>query len=146
MTINLYEEDQKSRAFVQVSEVTRAVVLGVTSADSDVSTLHVAADRTTTVERTARLRMERFRSRMQPAASGRYRLEDSRRGHADTTAIYKQLKFVQDIYLEQELGHSVAWAKHFSAWVEQQPTGANRLKNTTRDLLSRGLYGGICHN
>jgi dTDP-L-rhamnose 4-epimerase len=139
VTINLYEDGQESRDFIHVSDVARAVFLGVTGDGADGSTLNVGSGRATTVERIALLLRERFGSETQPLVSGQYRLGDIRHGYADTAAIYEQLGFAPEISLEQGLDR-------FVAWVKQQAPEPDRLNAVTEELISRGLYGGTCRN
>lgn len=131
-TVNLYEDGQESRDFVHVSDVARAVVLGVTGDGADGSTLNVGSGQATTVEQIAFLLKERFASKSQTVVSGQYRLGDIRHGYADTTAIHKQLGFAPEISLEQGLDR-------FVAWVKQQPVEPDRLGAATQELISRGL-------
>jgi dTDP-L-rhamnose 4-epimerase len=137
VAVNLYEDGQESRDFIHVSDVARAVVLGVTGDGADGSTLNVGSGQATTVERIALLLKERLGSKTRPVISGQYRLGDIRHGYADTTAIYKQLGFVPEISLEQGLDR-------FVGWVKQQPAEPDRLNTVTQELISRGLYGGTC--
>ena len=139
VTVNLYEDGQESRDFIHVSDVARAVFLAITRDGADGSTLNVGSGKATTVERIALLLKERFGSAIQPVISGQYRVGDIRHGYADATAIKKQLDFVSEISLEQGL-------ERFVAWVKQQPTEPDRLESVTQELISRGLYGGACHN
>jgi len=131
-TINLYEDGQESRDFVHVSDVARAVVLGVIGDGADGSTLNVGFGQPTTVERIASLLKERLGSKTTPVVSAQYRLGDIRHGYADTTAIKKQLGFTPEISLEQGLDR-------FVAWVKQQPVEPDRLGTATQELILRGL-------
>lgn len=137
--VNLYEDGKESRDFIHVSDVARAVFLGVTSDGADGSILNVGSGQATTVEQIAHLLKERFESEPPPIISGQYRLGDIRHGFADTSAIYKQLGFAPEISLEQGLDR-------FVAWVKQQPPEPDRLDAVTHELVSRGLHGGICRN
>lgn len=131
-TINLYEDGLESRDFVHVSDVARAVVLGVTGDGADGSTLNVGFGEPTTVERIAALLKERLGSKTVPIVSAQYRLGDIRHGYADITAIQKQLGFTPETSLEQGMDR-------FVAWVKQQPVEPDHLGTATQELVSRGL-------
>jgi dTDP-L-rhamnose 4-epimerase len=131
-TISLYEDGQESRDFVHISDVARAVVLGITSDRADGSTLNVGSGLATTVERIALFLEERFGSKAHSVVSGQYRLGDIRHGYADITAIHEKLGFVPEVSLEQGLDR-------FVAWVKQQPAEPDRLGTATRELVLRGL-------
>lgn len=135
VAVNLYEDGQESRDFIHVSDVARAVFLGVTGDGANGSTLNVGSGQATTVERIALLLKERFGSETQPLVSGQYRLGDIRHGYADTAAIHKKLGFSPEISLEQGLDR-------FVAWVKQQAPEPDRLDAVTQELKSRGLHGG----
>lgn len=131
-TVNLYEDGQQSRDFIHVSDVARAVVLGVTGDGADGETLNVGSGKPTTVEQIAALLAERYGVRARAVISGQYRLGDIRHGYADTTAIGHKLGFAPEISLEQGLGR-------FVAWVKQQPVEQDRLDVATQELIARGL-------
>jgi dTDP-L-rhamnose 4-epimerase len=130
--VNLYEDGQESRDFVHVSDVARAIVLGVTSDRADGSTLNVGYGKPTSVERIAILLSELLGAGAQPIVSGQYRVGDIRHGFADTSAIYQQLGFIPELTLEQGLDR-------FVSWVRRQPMEDDRLDAATEELLSRGL-------
>jgi dTDP-L-rhamnose 4-epimerase len=131
-TVNLYEDGQQTRDFIHVSDVARAVVLGVSSDGADGATLNVGSGKPTTVEQIAALLAVRYGIEARAVISGQYRLGDIRHGYADTTAIGRKLGFVPEISLEQGLGR-------FVAWVKQQPVEQDRLDVATQELIARGL-------
>ncbi len=131
-TVHLYEDVQKSRDFIHVSDVARAVGLGVTGNRADGCTLNVGFDQPTTVEQIALMLKDRLGAKTLPLISGQYRLGDIRHGYADTTAIQKRLGFAPEISLEQGLDR-------FVAWVKQHPMEPGRLDTATQELISRGL-------
>jgi dTDP-L-rhamnose 4-epimerase len=130
--INLYEDGQESRDFVHVSDVARAIVLGVTSDRADGDTLNVGYGKPMSVERIALLLSELLGADAQPIVSGQYRVGDIRHGYADTSAIYQRLGFTPELSLEQGLDR-------FVAWVRRQPMEDDRLDAATQELLSRGF-------
>jgi dTDP-L-rhamnose 4-epimerase len=130
--VNLYEDGQESRDFVHVSDVARAIVLGVTSDRADGNTLNVGYGKPTSVERIALLLSELLGADTQPIVSGQYRVGDIRHGYADTSAIYQRLGFTPELSLEQGLDR-------FVAWVRRQPMEDDRLDAATQELLSRGF-------
>jgi dTDP-L-rhamnose 4-epimerase len=134
-TINLYEDAQESRDFVHVSDVVRAVVLGLLSEAGNGCTLNVGAGYPTTVARIALLLKERLGGENQIVVSGQYRLGDIRHGYADMSAIRAKLGFVPEVSLEQGLDR-------FVAWVRTQPVEPDRLSTATQELLARGLMDG----
>ena len=115
-----------------MSDVARALVLGVTDNGANGSTLNVGFGQPTTVERVAVLLRERLGATTQPVISGEYRLGDIRHGYADITAIHRQLGFAPEVSLEQGLDR-------FVTWVKQQPVEPDRLVAATQELISRGL-------
>ena len=130
--IRLYEDGQESRDFVHVSDVARAVVLGLDSDRADGYTLNVGSGSPTSVERIALLLKERFGSPAQPLLSGQYRLGDIRHGYADLTAIRARLDFVPELQLEQGLNR-------FVEWVKTRPAEPDGLDQATHELVARGF-------
>jgi dTDP-L-rhamnose 4-epimerase len=131
-TIHLYEDGQESRDFVHVSDVARAVALGLASDAADGAILNVGSGRPTSVEQVALLLQERFGVKAPPIVSGQYRLGDIRHGHADVKAIRAQLQFEPEVPLDQGLTRLVEWLK-------TQPVEPDRLDRATAELVSRGL-------
>jgi dTDP-L-rhamnose 4-epimerase len=131
-TISLYEDGRESRDFVHVTDVARAVVLGLASDKAEGSTLNVGSGQPTSVERVALLLKELLGGKTPPIVSGEYRLGDIRHGYADLTAIRAQLGFLPEVTLEQGLDR-------FVAWLGTQPVEPDRLDLATQELLERGL-------
>jgi dTDP-L-rhamnose 4-epimerase len=131
-TIHLYEDGQESRDFVHVSDVARAVQLGLDSDRADGATLNVGSGQSTSVGQVALLLRERFGTKTNPLISGQYRMGDIRHGFADMTAIRARLRFAPEIPLEEGL-------TRFVAWVKTQPLEPDRLDQATAELMARGL-------
>jgi dTDP-L-rhamnose 4-epimerase len=131
-TINLYEDGRESRDFVYVSDVARAVGLGLTSDGADGVTLNVGSGHPTRVEQIALLLKDRLGVKTQPVVSGQYRLGDIRHGYADITAIRARLGFVPEVELDHGLDR-------FVTWVKTQPLEPDRLDTASEELVSRGL-------
>jgi dTDP-L-rhamnose 4-epimerase len=134
-TINLYEDGEESRDFVHVSDVARAVVLGVFSEEETGCTLNVGSGYPTSVACVALLLKERLGGESQMVVSSQYRLGDIRHGYADLSAIRTKLGFVPEVSLEQGLDR-------FVAWVRTQPIEPDRLNTATQELVARGLMDG----
>ncbi|MGB7330095.1 MAG: NAD-dependent epimerase/dehydratase family protein [Terriglobales bacterium] len=130
--IHLYEDGRESRDFVHVSDVARAVGLGLASNGADGATLNVGSGRSTSVEEIALLLQERFGAKARPLITGQYRLGDIRHGYADLTAIRTCLQFAPEIELDKGLAR-------FVEWVKTQPLEPDRLDKATAELVSRGL-------
>jgi dTDP-L-rhamnose 4-epimerase len=131
-TIQLYEDGEESRDFVHVSDVARAVGLGLASDAADGETLNVGAGRPTSVKQVALLLRERLGGQTPPIVSGQYRRGDIRHGYADVTAIRARLKFALEVSLEDGL-------TRFVEWVRTQPVEPDRLDQATGELVARGL-------
>ncbi|MGD0790751.1 MAG: NAD-dependent epimerase/dehydratase family protein [Terriglobales bacterium] len=131
-TIHLYEDGQESRDFVHVSDVARAVGLGLASDGADGATLNVGSGRPTSVEQVAFLLQERFGAKTEPLISGQYRLGDIRHGYADLRAIRACLQFAPEVSLDEGL-------TRFVEWVKTQPVEPDRLDKATAELVTRGL-------
>jgi dTDP-L-rhamnose 4-epimerase len=131
-TIHLYEDGRESRDFVHVSDVARAVGLGLASDGADGATLNVGSGQPTSVEEIALLLVERFGAKARPLITGQYRLGDIRHGYADLTAIHACLQFAPEITLDKGLARFVEWAK-------TQPLEPDLLDKATAELVARGL-------
>jgi dTDP-L-rhamnose 4-epimerase len=131
-TIHLYEDGQESRDFVHVSDVARAVALGLTSDGADGATLNVGSGQPTSVEQVALLLGERFGAKAPPLVTGEYRLGDIRHGYADLAAIRACLQFRPEVPLDQGL-------TRFVEWVKTQPLEPDRLGKAAGELVARGL-------
>jgi len=131
-TNHLYEDCQESRDFVHVSDVARAVGLGLASDGADGATLNVGSGQPTSVENMALLLQERLGTKTQPIISGQYRLGDIRHGYADLTAIRARLQFAPEIALDKGL-------TRFVEWVKTQPLEPDHLEKATAELVARGL-------
>lgn len=137
-TIELYEDGQESRDFVHVSDVARAVVLGLNSGAADGATLNVGSGRPTSVEQVARHLQERFGVQASAVVTGQYRLGDIRHGYADLTAIRSRLQFAPAVSLDEGL-------TYFADWVKSQPVEPDRLEIATEQLVVRGLMPALSH-
>jgi len=131
-TVHLYEDGQESRDFVHVSDIARAVVLGLTSDGADGATLNVGSGHPTSVEQVALLLQERLGGKTRPIISGQYRLGDIRHGYADLTAIRACLQYAPEVSLDEGL-------TRFAEWVKAQPVEPDRLDKATGELVARGL-------
>ncbi len=131
-TVHLYEDGQESRDFVHVSDIARAVVLGLTSDGADGATLNVGSGHPTSVEQVALLLQERLGGKTRPIISGQYRLGDIRHGYADLTAIRACLQYAPEVSLDEGL-------TRFAEWVKTQPVEPDRLDKATGELVARGL-------
>jgi dTDP-L-rhamnose 4-epimerase len=131
-TIHLYEDGRESRDFVHVSDVARAVALGLAFDGADGATLNVGSGQPTSVEQIALLLGERLSAKTPPLVTGEYRLGDIRHGYADVTAIRDRLQFRAEVSLDQGL-------TRFVEWVKTQPLEPDRLDKATGELVARGL-------
>jgi len=131
-TIHLYEDGQESRDFVNVSDVARAVGLGLASDGADGATLNVGSGRPTSVEQIALLLQFHFGGKTPPVVSGQYRMGDVRHGYADLTAIRSRLGFRPEVALDEGL-------RRFVEWVKSQPAEPDRLDQATAELVAHGL-------
>lgn len=131
-SIHLYEDGQESRDFVHISDVARAVALGLASDGADGATLNVGSGQPTSVEQIALLLGERLGAKTPPLVTGEYRLGDIRHGYADLTSIRACLQFRPEVSLEQGL-------TRFVEWVQGQPLEPDRLEKATGELVARGL-------
>jgi dTDP-L-rhamnose 4-epimerase len=131
-TIHLYEDGQESRDFVHVSDVARAVALGLTADGADGTTLNVGSGRPTSVEQIALLLGERFGAKAPPLVTGEHRPGDIRHGYGDLTSIGACLQFRPEVPLDQGL-------TRFVEWVRTQPLEPDRLDKATGELVARGL-------
>lgn len=131
-TISLYEDAQESRDFVHVSDVARAVCLGLLTEGGNGCTLNVGSGYPTSVARIAFLLRQRLGGDGQMVVSGQYRIGDIRHGYADLSAIQAKLGFVPAVSLEDGLDR-------FVTWVRTQPVEPDRLSRATEELLAHGL-------
>ena len=131
-TIQLYEDGQESRDFVHVSDVARAVALGLASDAADGATLNVGSGQPTSVAQVALLLGERWGAKTEPIVTGQYRLGDIRHGYADLQAIRACLQFRPEVPLETGL-------TRFVEWVKTQPAEPDRLDQATAELVARRL-------
>jgi len=132
--INIFEDGRESRDFVHVSDVTRAIVLAMTSTRADGLTLNVGSGTPTSVADLVLLLGEKLGVKAQSTISGQYRVGDIRHCFADIRAIQETLQFIPEVSLEQGLDR-------FLRWVKTQPIEADRLDAAHRELASRGILG-----
>jgi dTDP-L-rhamnose 4-epimerase len=130
-TINLYEDGQKSRDFVHVSDVARANGLAVQLDAADGCTLNVGSGSPTSVAQMAFLLRERLDGKTEPIISSQYRLGDIRLGYADISEIEAKLGFVPEISLEEGQNRLVAWS-------QTQPLAPDRADMAAQELVLRG--------
>jgi dTDP-L-rhamnose 4-epimerase len=131
-SVNLYEDGQESRDFVHVSDVARAVVLGILFEGGNGCTLNVGSGCATSVARIEGLLRERVGGNAEPVVSGQYRLGDIRHGYADLGAIRDRLGFMPEVSLEQGLDRLVDWLR-------TQPVEPDRLDTATQELIAHGF-------
>jgi dTDP-L-rhamnose 4-epimerase len=131
-TVNLYEDGNESRDFVHVSDVARAVVLGINGSGADGATLNVGSGLPTSVQEIALLLQDRLGGTTVPRISGQYRLGDIRHGYADLAAAHACLGFTPEISLEEGL-------TRFVTWVKTQPLESDLLDRASAELVAHGL-------
>lgn len=132
MPIHLYEDGRESRDFVHVSDVARAVCLGLASERADGATLNVGSGQPTSVEQVALLLQERLGVKTRPLISGQYRRGDIRHGYADLTAIRACLQYAPEVSLDEGL-------TRFVEWVKNQPVEPDFGREAAAQLVARGL-------
>lgn len=135
--VNIFEDGKESRDFVHVSDVTRAIILAVTSSRADSLTLNVGSGVATSVAEIVTLLANGLGVRAESIVSGQYRVGDIRHSFADVRAIRESLHFVSEVSLEQGLDR-------FLRWVRNQTIEIDRLDGAHRELLSRGMMSRIC--
>jgi dTDP-L-rhamnose 4-epimerase len=131
-TVKLYEDGNETRDFVHVSDVARAVVLGVGSDRADGLTLNVGSGTPTSVREIATELKSCYESTSEIVVTGEFRIGDIRHGYADLNLIKDRLHFVPSIPLPLGL-------ERFARWVKTQAPEPDRLEIATKELQSRGL-------
>jgi dTDP-L-rhamnose 4-epimerase len=131
-TVRLYEDGQESRDFVHVSDVARAVHLGLSSDRANGMTLNVGSGVQTSVHQIAMLLKQCYGAGSDVVVSGEFRVGDIRHGFADLNLIRERLGFAPQVSLEQGL-------HRFASWVTRQVAEPDRLEQATSELQSRGL-------
>jgi dTDP-L-rhamnose 4-epimerase len=134
--ILLFEDGQESRDFVHVSDVTRAMALGLESDGGDGLTMNVGSGVPVSVDTIARNLQRQFAAPRALVVSGQYRLGDIRHNFADISAIEQALGFSPKVPLEDGI-------ERFVQWVKTQPIAEDGpedgLDRANRELIERGL-------
>jgi dTDP-L-rhamnose 4-epimerase len=134
--ILLFEDGQESRDFVHVSDVTRAMALGLESDGGDGLTMNVGSGVPVSVDTIARNLQRQFAASRALVVSGKYRLGDIRHNFADISAIEQALGFSPKVPLEDGI-------ERFVQWVKTQPIAEDGpedgLDRANRELIERGL-------
>ncbi|MCX2865140.1 NAD-dependent epimerase/dehydratase family protein [Paucibacter sp. PLA-PC-4] len=132
LPINIFEDGLESRDFVHVSDVARAIRLGLEADLPPFTVTNVGSGVPTPVLHVADLLRQQLGSTSELQVTGDYRAGDIRHCYADLTQARAVLGFAPEIGLEQGL-------QAFCDWVMTQPVLVDRSAQALKELTQAGL-------
>jgi dTDP-L-rhamnose 4-epimerase len=130
--INVFEDGLETRDFVFIDDVVTATVLGIESDRKGQDVYNVGSGVATTVQEVAEKLKALYRSNIDIAVSGNYRIGDIRHNVADLTKIKKELGFQPAFSFEQGI-------TQFANWVLSQEVSADKYDESISQMKSKGL-------
>ena len=127
----VYEDGCQLRDYVNVLDVGRANVLVLEREEADFRVFNVGGGRAVTVLEFARLMLEAFGSRLEPAVPGEFRLGDTRHTISDISKL-RTLGWAPAIPVEQN-------AREYVDWFREQPVAAEHLLEAERAMQESGV-------
>ncbi|MBT4792553.1 MAG: NAD-dependent epimerase/dehydratase family protein [Halobacteriovoraceae bacterium] len=132
MDLPIYEDGAESRDFIHVSDIAKAVRLGVQSKLKGYNVYNVGSGHGISVLDIAQKLVQVFKGNITPHISGEYRLGDIRHCYADLTRIKKDLEFSPQVSIDEGL-------ERFAKWVLAEPLPEDKLDLATKELKEKGL-------
>lgn len=132
LPINIFEDGHESRDFVHVSDVVRAIELGLTASTSGFVVANVGTGVPTSVMDVAKLLRQLLSSTSELRVSGDFRPGDIRHCYADLSRVRNLLGFEPKVSLEEGLAA-------FCRWAQTQPILEDRSKQAQQELGKVGL-------
>ena len=127
----IFEDGEQSRDFVHVSDIVRANLLALTSADSDGRVYNVGTGRRTSILEVAETLATQLDFPDPPEIAGRFRAGDIRHCYADVSRAGKELGFVPQVALADGMRDLLGWLRTQRA--------DDRVEEAARELARRGL-------
>jgi dTDP-L-rhamnose 4-epimerase len=127
----VYEDGEQRRDFVDVRDVTRAIVLALERDGADGQAVNIGSGRSITVNAIARSLARVLAVDLEPEVTGRYRAGDIRHCFADISRARELLGFEPQVELDDGL-------QELAGWLATQQAD-DRVAAATAELVARGL-------
>jgi dTDP-L-rhamnose 4-epimerase len=131
----IYEDGRQLRDYVNVRDVARANVLALECPEANFQVFNVGGGRAVTVNQFARIMLEAFDSDLDLAASGEFRLGDTRHTVSDISKLEK-LGWSPTIPVEQNV-------REYVDWLREQTVNAEYLLEAERVMREAGVVQGV---
>jgi len=131
--LNIFEDGQETRDFVNIEDVVDATMLGIEYSNPIVDTFNVGTGIASSVLDVAQMLKSNYRSEASINISGNYRIGDIRHNAADISKIKYILGFQPKVTLEQGI-------KEFCGWVvSHKPKKSDAFQNSLNEMSQKGL-------
>lgn len=127
----IFEDGKQSRDFIHVSDIAKANLLALTSAEGDYQALNVGTGTATTILQVAETLAEVLNLDIQPEVINKYRSGDIRHCYADNSLIKETLGFEAQVNFNSGIADLIAWCQ------DQQPV--DLVEQSFNELRGKGL-------
>ncbi len=131
--INIFENGQESRDFVNVKDIADGVIASLSNNRSNGLTMNLGSGINTSVVKIAELLRKYYKSTSEIHISGDFRIGDIAHNKADITKAKEILGFVPKISLDDGL-------KEFCSWVEKQEIDNSKYDYSLKEMERAGMF------
>jgi dTDP-L-rhamnose 4-epimerase len=132
LPLNIFEDGQESRDFINVRDCVRSIELALASELPGYRVFNVGSGQATSVLELARKLAATLDSRSELQVTGSFRAGDIRHCFADLTQVRSHLGFMPEVTLDRGLSD-------FAGWVLTQPVLEDRSSEALAELSDLGL-------
>ena len=131
--VNIFEDGQESRDFVNVKDIARGVIASIDNKDSNGETINLGSGVNTSVIEIAEILKRHYGSRSAIKITGDFRIGDIAHNKADITKAQKILRFQPMVSLEDGL-------RDFCSWVIGQEKDSSGYENSLSEMERAGMF------
>lgn len=130
--INIFEDGEESRDFVFIDDVVNATILGIEKNEADYNIYNVGSGIPTSVLNVTKNLLKEYKSNVEYAITGNFRLGDIRDNYADLSKIKSDLGYEPKVSFEIGI-------KKFSQWVSSQEVKSDGYNKSIEEMRTKGL-------
>lgn len=131
--INIFEDGQESRDFINVTDVARAFIMSINRKETNSKVINLGSGQRTSVIEVAEILKKNYRSSSRLKISGNFRIGDIAHNFADMSNAEKLLGFHASISLSKGI-------KEFTKWVQSQGLEKMKYKESIEEMKRAGLF------
>ena len=131
--INIFEDGQESRDFINVFDVAQGVIKSLTVQESDGEVINLGSGVGTTVKEIAEILKNEYKSNSDVNITGDFRIGDIANNFADIDKAKRILDFNQTVPLETGL-------REFCSWVKNQEHDNSGYEKSLKEMENAGMF------